>query len=395
MLTEQRRNDLTQLCREMLKTYSVTGSEKNIALLIRDAMKSVGFDEAWVDEQGNVIGKIKGSGNGKTVLLDGHIDTVEVSDKDKWTHDPFGAEVQDGKIYGRGAADMKGALAAMIMAAGWLSGDKRPSGDVYVTGTAMEEIAEGCSLSYIIGNVKPDIVVIGEASMLNLNIGQRGRGEIVVRTKGKPAHSSNPEVGVNAVYKMLRLVENIRSIPVVSHEMLGDGILELTDIISSPYPGASVVPELCSVTFDRRLLINETEESILEPIQKIMDEMKKADPKFDGDTYVAGLDLKFYTGFETKHSKFAPAWLLDKQKHSDLIQRSLEALRLAGLEPKVSTYKFCTNGSASMGIHDIPTIGFGPCAESQAHVVDEYIEISQLERAAKGYYNLIDALCQL
>jgi len=395
MMNEQRRKALIELCRDLIKTYSVTGSEKDIALLICDRMKTVGFDDAWVDEQGNAIGKIKGTGGGKTVLLDGHMDTVEVSDIKKWTHDPFGAEIDNGRIYGRGAADMKGALAAMIMAAGFLAGDKRPEGDVYVSGTAMEEISEGCALSHIIKNVKPDYVIIGEASMLNLNIGQRGRGEIVVSTKGKPAHSSNPDVGINAVYKMMKLIEGIRNIPVSHHEMLGNGILELTDIISSPYPGASVVPELCTATFDRRLLINETEESVLEPIRKLIDELKKEDPKFDAEAYVAGMDLEFYTGFKTKHLKFAPAWCLDKEKNADLINCALEALRTAGLDPAVSSYKFCTNGSASAGIHRIPTIGFGPCAESQAHVVDEYVEIAQLEGACCGYYNLIDALCRL
>jgi acetylornithine deacetylase/succinyl-diaminopimelate desuccinylase-like protein len=86
---------------------------------------------------------------------------------------------------------------------------------------------------------------------------------------------------------------------------------------------------------------------------------------------------------------------MDKEKNANLIDTALGALRAAGIDPKVSTYKFCTNGSASAGIHHIPTIGFGPCAESQAHVVDEYVEIAELENAAKGYYNLIDALCRM
>ncbi len=395
MLNEQRRNALTELCKELIRIPSVTGTEKEIALRICDSMKAVGFDEAWIDGQGNAIGKINGTGGGKTVLLDGHMDTVEVSDPAKWQHAPFGAETDNGRIYGRGAADMKGALSAMIMAAGWLAQDKRPAGDVYVTATAMEEVAEGCSLSYIIGNVHPDVVVIGEATMLNLNIGQRGRGEVVLCTKGKTAHSSNPDVGINAVYKMMALLESVREIPVPHHEALGDGIMELTDIISSPYPGASVVPELCSVTFDRRLLLSEMEETVLAPIRERISELAKTDSKLDAETFIAGIDLEFYTGYKTRHSKFAPAWYMDRDKNADLIDASMAALRAAGLDPKVSTYKFCTNGSASAGIHHIPTIGFGPCAEHQAHVVDEYIEIAQLEGAAQGYYHLIGALCKM
>ncbi len=395
MLNEKRRNDLIELCRSMISINSVTGSEKEIAQFICDNMKKVGYDEAWIDAQGNVIGKICGSGNGKKVLLDGHIDTVDVSDPGKWQYAPFDGTVSDGKIYGRGAADMKGALSAMIMAAGWLAGDKRPLGDVYVTGTAMEEVAEGCALAYILDKVNPDIVVIGEASRLNLNIGQRGRGEIVVQTKGKSAHSSNPEVGINSVYKMMKLLADIRSIPVSHHDMLGDGIMELTDIISSPYPGASVVPDLCRTTFDRRLLIGDNEESILEQIKQKISKLKTEDNEFEAEAFIESLDLEFYTGYKVTHTKFAPAWCLDKDKNFNIIDTALGALQNAGLNPSVSAYKFCTNGSASAGIYNIPTIGFGPCAESQAHVVDEHIEIAQLVDAAKGYYYLIDALSRM
>lgn len=88
-------------------------------------------------------------------------------------------------------------------------------------------------------------------------------------------------------------------------------------------------------------------------------------------------------------------WIGDLHRVYVSIQKHSLAAAAAGIDPKVSTYKFCTNGSASAGIHHIPTIGFGPCAESQAHVVDEYVEIAELENAAKGYYNLIDALCRM
>ncbi len=395
MLNEKRKSELTALCRDMICLRSVTGEEKALAQMLAARMLALGFDESYVDDQGNVIGKIKGTGGGKTVLLDGHIDTVEVSDPSAWRHDPFAAQIEDGRIYGRGAADMKGALAAMIAAAGCLARDKRPKGDVYVTGTAMEEIAEGCSLSHIISSIHPDVVVIGEATQLNLNIGQRGRAEIVIETKGRPAHSSNPEVGINAVYKMMKLLEQVREIPATRHELLGKGIMELTDIISSPYPGASVVPERCKVTFDRRLLIGDTEESVLAAIREKIDLLKAADPEFDAQAYVAGLDLTFYTGYHQTHQKFAPAWCLDRDSNKDLIDAALCALRSTGLSPQVSAYQFCTNGSASAGIHGVSTIGFGPCAESQAHVVDEYVEIEQMERAAEGYYSLIDAICQM
>jgi putative selenium metabolism hydrolase len=392
MLNAQRKEALVTLCRDMIRVNSVTGGEKSMAEMLCTRMKEMGFDDVYTDETGSVIGKIGGSGGGKTIVLDGHIDTVDVSDPAGWTHGPFAAEEKDGRIYGRGAADMKGASAAMITAAACLAQDKRPAGDIYVTGTVLEEVAEGVSLRYILEKIKADVVIIGEATELNLNIGQRGRAEVLLTVKGKSAHSSNPEKGINAVTRMMTLLQRLETVKIPSHEVLGNGILALTDIISSPYPGASVIPERCAVTMDRRLLAGEDEETVLGGIRAVIEELKKEIPSFDAEASIAGMELNFYTGLRTGIVKFAPAWLLDRAKNGALIDAVLAALGRAGLSPRVSTYKFCTNGSASAGHLGIPTIGFGPCAEWQAHVVDEYVEIEQLFAAAKGYYELIDTL---
>ena len=392
MLNETRKEQLTGLCRGMIRANSVTGNEREIAALLCRELPRLGFDEVWTDDLGSVIGKINGTGGGKAIMLDGHIDTVEVASPEQWQHPPFGAELDGGRIYGRGAADMKGAVAAMAVAAGCLAQDRRPAGDIYVTGTVLEEIAEGASLRHILEQQKADVVIIGEATELNLNIGQRGRGEVLLETRGKSAHSSNPEKGVNAVLKMMDLLQTLRDLPVPHQEALGDGILALTDIISSPYPGASVIPDRCTVTLDRRLLAGEDEAAVLGSVQAVIDGLKAADPDFDATVSIAGMELEFYTGAKMRHKKFAPAWLPDKGQNAALIDGALAALKTAGLSPEVKAYKFCTNGSASAGQLGIPTLGFGPCAEWQAHVVDEYIEIDQLFAAAEGYYALIDAL---
>jgi acetylornithine deacetylase/succinyl-diaminopimelate desuccinylase-like protein len=140
-------------------------------------------------------------------------------------------------------------------------------GEIYVAGVVYEELYEGVSARKISEFVRPDYVIIGEASDLNLKIGQRGRAEIVLETVGKPAHSANPEKGVNAVKKMMKLLAALEDYVPGEQEGLGKGILELTDIISTPYPGASVVPERCTATLDRRLLVggDETERARADP----------------------------------------------------------------------------------------------------------------------------------
>ena len=244
MLTKERTATLIELCRKMVQTPSLSGQESEIAALIKKTMDSWGFDDVVVDKYGSIIGRIKGKKPGKTLLFDGHIDTVDISDRSLWQHDPYGAEVVDGKIFGRGTSDMKGPVSAMIAAAAFFSKDtgKNFAGDVFLSCSVHEECFEGIAAREISKRVNPDYVVIGEASSLKLMRGQRGRAEIVVETIGKTAHSANPQLGKNAVYYMMRVIQAVKEIKLNREEVLGEGILELTDIISDPYPGASVVP---------------------------------------------------------------------------------------------------------------------------------------------------------
>lgn len=392
MLTEERKNQVIRYCQDLIKCPSYSGKEKKVAEELKRIFKQLCFDDVYVDNYGNVIGHIKGNNPGKTILFDGHIDTVPVGDTTEWKHDPFAAEIEDGKIYGRGASDMKGSVAAMTCAAANFAKDKNKefAGDIYVAGVVHEECFEGVAARLISKRIKPDYVVIGEASELNLKRGQRGRGEIVVETFGKPAHSANPQAGINAVYKMTELVQAICKIKPNSQPILGEGILELTDIKSEPYPGASVVPEYCRVTYDRRLLVGETKESVLAPIQEIIDKMSLADKQFKAKvSYAKGIE-KCYTGNNIEGERFFPGWLYDE--NDDYVQAVLTGLRGTGLNTKITQYSFCTNGSHYAGEAGIKTIGFGPSKENIAHTLNEYIEIDQLHKALAGYYGILDSV---
>lgn len=392
MLNEQRKQQLTELCQELLRQQSYSGEEGKVVKSISQAFKAMGFDNHFVDSYGNVIGHIKGKKPGKAILFDGHIDTVPVPDDSKWKHAPFGGELVDGKIYGRGASDMKGAVSAMIAAAAFFAEDTQRdfAGDIYVAGVVHEEIFEGIAARKISEAVQPDYVVIGEASELNLKRGQRGRAEIVVETFGKPAHSANPEKGINAVTKMSKLIDRIEGIETPEQEVLGKGILVLTDIKSSPYPGASVVPDHCRATYDRRLLVGETPESVLAPIQALIKEMEQQDPEFKAKVSFAVGTEKCHTGETIQGERFFPGWLYDEK--DELVQAALQGLREAGLNPEVTHYSFCTNGSHYAGEKGIKTIGFGPSQENLAHTIDEYIEVDQLCKGAEGYYAIMKSV---
>ncbi|OIQ09894.1 succinyl-diaminopimelate desuccinylase [Moorella thermoacetica] len=391
MLTEARRREVLELARQLLRIPSLSGKEKWVARAIRERMQELGYDEARIDSLGNVIGIIRGRRPGPCLLFDGHMDTVAATGEG-WRHDPIGGEVQDGRLYGRGASDMKGALAAMVAAAGYFAHDRERdfAGTLAVAGTVHEECFEGVAAREVFQAVRPDYVVLGEASELNLKRGQRGRAEIVITTRGRAAHSSNPGAGNNAVYQMVEVVRRLRELEPPLHPVLGPGILELTDIISAPYPGASVVPDTCRVTYDRRLLVGETREGVLAPIRKVIDELAASCPGFRAEVAFARGEGKCYTGAHLASERFYPGWLLPDDH--ELVRRALAGLRAAGLQPALSHYSFCTNGSFYAGEAGVPTIGFGPSREELAHVVDEYIELEQLWAAATGYYALAGAL---
>lgn len=390
-----REERLIAFCQEAIQTPSFSGQEKAVAEFMKRKMEESGFDEVQIDRYGSVLGRIRGNRPGKTVLMDGHIDHVDVIDADQWQHDPFGGEIEDGRIYGRAASDMKGSVTAMISAAAWLAEDTERdfAGEICVSCTVHEECFEGISSREISRAAKPDFVIIGEATSATVKIGQRGRAEVVVETEGVSCHSSNPEKGVNAVYHMMAVIEEIRKIVPNEHPILGKGILELTDIVSAPYPGASVVPALCRATFDRRTLVGEDETVILNQVEEAIERAKVRIPDLKARAYLAEGSEACWTGETISAKRYFPAWLVDE--NSELVQKALAGLKEAGIEAPISHFSFCTNGSHFCGEAGIPTIGFGPSLESLAHVRDEYIEIDQLTKACYGFYGILKQLTKV
>ncbi len=375
---------LIEFTQRLVRQPSPSGEEGAVTQIVVDEMKALGFDKVWVDANGSAIGVIEGTQPGKTILFDAHTDTVGIAPGSVWTKDPFGGEIIDGYLYGRGAADMKGALAAMVHAAGSMDRGKL-TGKVVISASVLEEVYEGGALKTVLEAVNPDFVVIGESSNLHLVHGGRGRAEIHLETIGKPSHSSSPQLGVNAVHLMLKVIEAVEKIELDEHPLLGPAIFALTDIISEPYPGYSVIPSRCKATYDRRLLPDETVEDVLGAIRSV--------PELKDIQYHAAIAQgkhRSYTGATLTCTKFFPAWILE-EKHP-FIQATLKGLRKSGLNPELSAYRFCTNAAYSMGQAGVPTIGFGPGTEADAHVVDERLSLDALEKVTSGYLGIIQTV---
>jgi len=375
---------LVQFVQDLVRRPSLSGQEGAAAERVRQEMLALGYDRVRVDEYGSVVGVIEGVRPGKTLLFDGHTDTVGVTSGTPWPRDPFSGLGQDGAIYGRGSADMKGALAAFIHAAADVERQVL-AGRIVVSASTMEEVLEGVALAAVMEVEHPDFVVIGESTDLNLSRGGRGRAEVHLETIGRPSHSSAPHLGHNAVLDMMRVVQAVETIELPEDAFMGPAILALTDIISDPYPGHSVIPSICRVTYDRRLLPGETAKDVLDAITSLS--------PLQGIRLNAAIGIgeyTTYTGKAMRQEKFFPAWALPEQ--DAYVQTALAGLRAAGLQPQVSAYRFCTNAAYSSGVAGVPTIGFGPATEADAHMIDERLRIEDLLAASRGYRGIIDAI---
>ena len=386
MLSDARQQEVIEFCQKLVSIPSTSGHEEAVAEALQAKMRGLGYHDVWSDGQGNVIGKIKGDG-GRSLLFDGHLDTMPVTDREEWTYDPFGGQIVGGNLHGRGAVDMKGGIAAMVCGLGYLIQDAITlRGDIYVSGTVGEEIVEVGAIASVIERISPAFVVIAEGTNLGVAIAQRGRARIELETQGRIAHAAYPERGVNAITKMMRVIEAIEQLPVPQDPLLGNGVIVLTGIVSVPYPGLCSVPYGCLATFERRVLPGESEEDLLRQVEGAVNWAKALDPEVETRVHMGVESFRAYTGVTVSAKAFAPAWKTDV--NSEIVQRALAGLRSVGLNSSVSKYMFATNGSYSAGIRRIPTIGFGPGSESVAHMKDEYVPVEQLVGAAAGYYGI-------
>ena len=375
---------LVEFCRALIRIPSPAGKEKDAVRRAQEEMQELGFEDVELDEFGSVVGVLR-CGPGPVAVFDAHIDTVGVEPINEWSRDPFGAWIEEGRLYGRGAVDMKGPTAAMVHGLASLIEERESlGGTVIASVSTLEELAEGVALGSVLNRFEPDFVVICEPSNMELIRGQRGRVELAFTTYGEPAHSSTPELGVDAVAKMMKLIARVDAMELPVHPFLGRGVQALTDIISTPYPAQSTVPAKCRATFDRRLVVGENESSIARETHDVIEAAKNEDNQLVATTEIVTAEIKAYTGHKFDFSKFIPAW--ETEADSDIVTAAARGLEAAGLLPgPPDYYRFCTNGSWACVHAGLPTIGYGPGNAALAHRVDEYTEIDQLEAAATGY----------
>lgn len=383
ILAAARRNEsqVAGFLRDLIAIKSLSSQEEDVIHRVEEEMERCKFDEITIDPMGNILGRI---GKGKHVIaFDAHVDTVDVGNPANWAVDPFKGAMKDGVIYGRGACDMKGALASIVHG-GKLIRELGLEDDytLYVVGSVQEEDCDGLCWQYIINEdkLRPEVVVITEPTNLAVYRGHRGRMEIEVRTKGISCHGSAPERGVNAVYKMAPIVQDIEKLNerLTGEPFLGKGTVTIAEIRSTS-PSLCAVADSSTIHLDRRLAATDTLESAVREIESLPS-VRRA----EAEVVVLDYAVPSWKGLTYPTKKYYPTWLLPAEH--PLLQNGVKTFEsLFSEKPVVGRWVFSTNGVAVMGMHNVPCIGFGPGNEIYAHMATEQIPIEHLVKASAWY----------
>jgi len=374
-----------QFLRDVVALPLGSGDEGPVIERIKKEMQEIGYDEVKVDGLGNLFGRI---GNGpRTLVIDGHCDVVAIGNRDNWKVDPVGGEIIDGHLYGRGSCDQKGGLTSAIYAGHILKEIGMPDDlTLWVVASVMEEDCEGLCWKYIVeeDGMKPDAVLITEPTNLNIYRGHRGRLEMKVHVDGISSHGSAPERGDNAIYKMARLIKEIEALHpnLKPDDFLGKGSITVTDVRSTA-PSLCAVADSCTIHLDRRLTAGETIESSLKEIESL--------PSFaevKAKAWVPDYTVPSYTGLNYGMQSYFPTWVLE-ESHPALNAATSSFKNIFDAAPKVDKWTFSTNGVGIMGLYGIPTLGFGPGNEVEAHAPNEKIPVDHLHKAVAFYAEFV------
>jgi succinyl-diaminopimelate desuccinylase len=329
-------------------------------------------------DRANVVARVRGRGTGPRILLDAHQDTVPV---DGMTIDPFKPIVDGDRLYGRGACDVKGGMAAMLSAFARLAGEKQqPPGDVIMSCTCDEE-STTLGVQHFVKQwqpsppagewwrQKPDLAIAAEPTDLDVVVAHRGASRWKIHTHGRACHSSEPSNGVNAIYKMAPVIAALEEYAalvgdrVKPHPRCGRATLSIGRIDG----GVSVntVPDACSIEIDRRILPGEDGWEAIHDVERFLKERTKVEFTF-GEPWLVGMALSDAT-------------------NGPLSDRLLECITaIAGSHKKVGV-PYGTHASRFDAV-GVPSAVFGPGSILQAHTKDEWISITELRQAAEVYY---------
>ena len=379
------RTYLAQTLAELVRINSINPSlipggagEREISVYLTRAMQQLGMRVAQHEpEPGrvSVVGTLQGTGGGKSLMLNGHIDTVGVDDMT----DPFSAAIRDAKLYGRGAYDMKGSIAAMLTAVKTLrdAGVSLP-GDLLLAAVADEEYAS-LGTADIAQRYHPDAAIVTEPTELQLALAHKGFIWLEVVTVGKAAHGSRPQLGVDANRKMGKFLSELDRLEQElsgrePHPLIGPPTLHAALIKGGS--AMSVIADRCELCIERRTIPGETEAHVLAEFQATIDRLSASDDHFHATV------KSFFARAPFEVSSTAPIVTTLQHAARSILDRDLEP----------DGVSFWTD-AALLASAGIPTVVFGPIGAG-AHAAEEWVDLHSVEQAASVYAQTAISFCQ-
>lgn len=419
-LADEFKPGMIDLARRAIQCPSLTGEEAKVSEIFISEMKKLGYDEAFRDDWGNIVGIVHGTEDGPTIMYNGHMDHVDVGDPSEWGgYDPYSGVIDIDEmenedrntlemtkvIHGRAASDTKCGIACQIYSGAILAKLKKEGygfkGHYMVSAVVMEEPAEQIGMIGLYEHTLPargihvDGVVSCEATGLRLYLGHRGRVELKVEVSGVTSHGSAPWLGINAVNKAVKLIDAVEERykkDVKSDEKLGSSSIALT--IISCKPGAMcIVPDSCSITYDRRLVPSETPEDAVREIQEIIDHLASEDKDFRATVEIAAVPRTTYTGKTVTIPNIKEGWRIDEEH--PFVRAAANGLRKIGEPVGYSYWDFGTDLAMICGRHHVTALGYSPMQEYYCHRPVDKCRIDFMARALVGNLAIFSELTTL
>ena len=373
--------EVVNLARDLVRIKSINppGLEKEAADFTAEKLIELGLT---VDKyevypgRPNVVGRLKGTSGTPILMMNCHLDVVPPGNKDSWSFEPFGGEVKNGRLYGRGASDTKGAIASVICAVKAITeGETELEGDLILALVVDEEVSGAGTQSLIDKGYRADMAVVTEPTMLQVCIAHKGVAHIEIITKGEASHAGTPHKGSNAIYKMMKVVSSLEKfsseLEQRIHPLVGSCTLSVCTIIGGTK--VNIIPDFCRVEIDRRTIPGEPLKNVEQEVKELVTRVQSGDPSLNIDYTLTHM--------------LEPAEI---RANESIVKMALESVKnVTGLDAGVGGFAATSDMRILVNQAGIPTIILGPGSLNEAHIIDEFVDTRQLVNAAKIYTQLI------
>jgi putative selenium metabolism hydrolase len=388
--TEELKNQIVSFAQQLIQTPSQSGDEKNIAELILEELKVLGYDEYFIDKFGNVVGIINGNDESKSIGYISHMDHKSPEQINDWSDSPNSGKIQDNYIYGIGSNGSKSAIAAQIYA-GYILKKLNLLKNNYLVAFSVQKNSDTCfgiknlfDDTFIDKNIEISNVILGYPTSLNIYLGQRGRTQIQIDIIGRTSLSAVPWLGVSPFNKLgsvIRLIENLTdNLP--SHTLLEESTLAITSINTYPSNKDNFIPDRCILKLDRWFLNNETIDEVRGQIQAILNKLMGEDHTFKATVEIQTQKIKSYTGYTEELPKLSMPFLTDVE--DPIIKKVYPSLKQVQESINFGTWYGSNDGGYISCVKKIPLIGYAPGNQRYCDTPFDKINIDDIITATIG-----------